>query len=558
MLRLKQLIILLICLLVSMNIYAQEAQDEPATGPSEPENTEIILPPMYLEIEDLSVEDINAVIPDEDSVYLSAVDMDLPEPGDITIPVEVFAVSGMEVPSARTDGDEPADSFFSESTIGLGTAYNITGDINLYKIGGQPDFRLRYYHDGYDGFAGQDAGEGYSFREELIEAEMNYTGENLSSDIILDYNEIETGLQGQADYSSMTHRIAELDTVISWMLLENLELTGGLDASAAGMTLNSGTSLGCNVYTLNPEAGLWFGGTNLKAGLHLGYDLEGSFPLASQAGLFAASQLLDVSLGFVGIVSEELKLEAEAGVLLEDYATFLFPFDATVSGTVGGVFDYSLGGGYKAEQLDYNDLWDDYAYTSAPYDSATLSSLPVTHGWFGGGNFSWNITDDFAVKTAASFSSLTDALMPGTSTLTGLGSLETYDCTSLTTSAELFFRFTDDFSVTAGWEGQLLEEIDLFAPLHRFYADVEINSEDQNMGIVTKAEFNIYDSTQTWYVNDWLPELGFEAYLRFSDSLMLSVLAEDLASGLLTGGRYSWNGYLDRGLFLQIKTKISL
>ena len=137
MLKNKELTIaLLLLLLFPTFIYAAEQDaDTPVTGPSEPESTEIILPPMYLEIEDLSVDDINAVIPDEDSIYLSAVDMPLPEPGDISIPASVFAVSGPDIPEVQFPDGTAGTSFFSEGTIGAGSSYNITGDINLYRIG---------------------------------------------------------------------------------------------------------------------------------------------------------------------------------------------------------------------------------------------------------------------------------------------------------------------------------------------------------------------------------------------------------------------------------------
>ena len=41
----------------------------PLSGPEEPEQTEIILPRMYLEIEDLTIEEIDAVVPDDTAVY---------------------------------------------------------------------------------------------------------------------------------------------------------------------------------------------------------------------------------------------------------------------------------------------------------------------------------------------------------------------------------------------------------------------------------------------------------------------------------------------------------
>ena len=61
----------LMMLLPAFSIFAQDSGGQGAedlTGPEKPVQTEIILPKMYLEVEDLTIEEINAVIPDDSDV----------------------------------------------------------------------------------------------------------------------------------------------------------------------------------------------------------------------------------------------------------------------------------------------------------------------------------------------------------------------------------------------------------------------------------------------------------------------------------------------------------
>ena len=534
------------------------ADNGPSSGPGEPSETEIILPEMYLEIEDLSIEEINAVIPDDDAVLLSSLELPLPEPGQIEIPAEVFAVTDSGAPTSISAGTgAQSASFFSEGTIGAGTAANITGDINLYHIGEQPDFRLRYFHDSYDGFAGHEAGEGYSAREELIEAELNYDDEKLSADATVSYSELETGLQGQTDYFSMTRRIPTLTSDIEWMLLDKLKLTGSIDAGTAGLQLNSVlVPLGFRTFNIAPEAGIVFGSDKLNIGAKLNYDVSGELGGSIVQGLGGG-------LFFTVEPAEIFRLYAEADLLWDNYSQLYFPFEVEMSGTASS-FNYSIGGGYKSYYTDWNDLWDILPAAGGPQNTDSLGSMPLTHGWYGEGGFRWNLTDRFALSFSTDFSAFTNVLIPEASTLTGFYSFRTEDAVWLSTGAGFNWKMFDNLTLNASWEGQLLEQYNLYLPRHLFTSGLELTSEDRDMGIIGDLEFRIYDeSAQSWYTNDWIPYIGLEAYMRIADGFVLSVSGSDLAAGILSSGRNAWkvsadSAYLDKGTTLQAKIKISL
>ncbi len=532
----------------------EKPQADLRSGPVEPTETEIILPEMYLEIEDLTIEEINAVIPDEDEVMLSSIELQLPQPDEIEIPTAAFAVDGSAAPASYYGtGRSPESSFFSESTIGVGTSANITGDINLYHIGEQPGFRLRYFHDSYDGFAGSEAGKGYSAREELIEAELNYSTDQLSGDMFITYNEYENGLQGKAgEYTALTRRIPGLNTDIAWTPAEKISLTGILDARALGMQLNAvDDPLGFYSWSLAPEAEFLYGTEALQAGVKINYGLE-SF--LNGGGI---SQSLGGGLLFSAEPAPVFRISAEADVFWDNWQKVYFPFSVALSGT-SSTFDYSLSGGFRAFFRDRAELWDVYPAAGGPEAAASMGSIPLTSGWFGEGGIRWNITDSLIVRYSADFSVYENALKPTPSALSGFYSVSAGSTVCLGTSAKVYWKVSDVLSVNAGWSGQLLEQMDWYKPRHLVDTSVELTSRDRNMGITGDVELRIYDPEQIWYSTYWVPYIGLEGYLRISDGFIFSLSGKDLAAGALSEGRAVWGEYLDMGTRLQAKIKISL
>ncbi|MDC7225244.1 MAG: hypothetical protein PQJ61_00610 [Spirochaetales bacterium] len=535
-------------LFTAASIFAAEGD---ITGPDEPAETEIILPRMYLEIEDLTIEEIDAVIPDDAAVMLSSIELPLPEPDQIVIPAEAFALSDSDVPGiiTTTDAGQQGSSFFSEGTIGAGTSAHITGDINLYHIGSQPDFRLRYFHDSSDGFAGSEAGEGFSSREELIEAELNYTDEALSADILIDYNEFENGLQGQTDYFSVTRRIPELAGGATWQLSDLFSLTGEVDAFIASMQLNDLSPASYSTYAISPEAGILLGSDKYNTGLSLNYELNGPSGGVDQQ-LGAA---LDFSLNPVDIFNAD----GEVGILWDNYSSLYYPFQLELSGTASS-FEYEISGGYSAFYRDRREIWEIFPAAAGPESEASLGDIPLTTGWDVFAGFRWNLSDNMRINASAGFSKFENALMPTGSAVSGFSSFSAVDSTCLDASVGIYLKITENFDMSAGWEGQLLDDMDWFSPRHLFTGSAEMKSADRDMGIIGDISLSIYDEEQSWYTNDWMPELGLEGYIRLSEGFVFSVTAKDFAAGLLENGRTAWGDYLEEGAMLQAKIKMSL
>ncbi|MDC7125239.1 MAG: hypothetical protein PQJ46_06720 [Spirochaetales bacterium] len=524
---------------------------EVESGPAEPDSTDIILPEMYLEIEDLTIEEIDAVIPDDDSVMFLSIETTLPEPEQIKIPAEAFAVDSLKVPgSSEENNADNNTSFYCEGTIGGGTSANITGDINLYHIGQQPDFRLRYFHDGYDGFAGNQAGMGFSSREELIEAEADYTGDALSLKGLLSYNELEDGLQGQADYFTLTRRIADLSTEASWYIVDKLNLSGNLGAGYTGYQLNSLSPLSYNSLDLLPEVVLTYGTEKINFGGQINYkfdwELDNSFNQDLGAGLF-----------FNADFSQYFRIATNAGILWNNFNNFYVPFDIELSGT-GSIFDYSVSGGYKCFYYDITELWDIFPAAAGPAVEEALGELPLTRGWFAEGEFTLNPLDILSLFVNADFSYYENAIKPTDSLLTGFNSFSSVDSVCLTLGTGFLWDITNLVSLNMSWSSQILEDMDWYKPRHSLSLGADFISPNEKFGLSGDLAFNIYDEEQTWYYNDWVPVIGFEGYFRISPGFVISLSVDDVLAGVLSSGRHLWGNYLDMGTVAQLKVKISL
>ena len=486
---------------------------------------------------------------------LSSLELPLPEPGQIEIPAEAFALSDADAPGTLTAAGSntgEGSSFFSEGTIGAGTSAHISGDINLYHIGEQPDFRLRFFHDSLDGFSGSVAGEGYSSREELIEAELNYSDDSISSDILARYNEFEDGLQeNRGDYYTVTRRSPELESDLNWQFADLFALTGGLDASLDNLLLNGAAPLSFYLFSVKPEAGIIFGKEDLNLGLTFKYAVAGHGDGGSPV------QQLGGALSFVAEPASIIHINGEVELLWSNYNALYFPFEIGLSGS-SLIFEYELTGGYSAEYFDRSDAWGIFPSAAGPVSAASLGSLPLTTGWYIDGGLSWNLSDRLSFRASAGFSSMVNAVMPSASSLNGFNSLTATDSNCLDAGAGLYMKITEGLNFSADWSGQLLSDLDWFRPRHELTGEFELTSADKNLGLTGNLAFNIYDENQTWFVNDWIPAVGLEAYLRLSEGFVLSVSGSDLAAGLVEGGRNLWNGYLDKGTMFQAMIKISL
>ena len=125
----------------------------PAVAPGEPE---IIMPQVILQVEDLSVEKVEAQLPPEEEL--------LPPVRTIpTLSEGELAVGEPTIPAAPVEAEGPSRPsndrlLSSEVQLGAGTVNMIMGSVALKTLGPDPRFSLQFHHETLDGFGGHAAG----------------------------------------------------------------------------------------------------------------------------------------------------------------------------------------------------------------------------------------------------------------------------------------------------------------------------------------------------------------------------------------------------------------
>ena len=182
---------------------AQEAEPgAQGAGDTAPEEPDIVLPEVILRIEDFSVEDVEAVLPEDEELLPRERQVPLPEAGELDVgepasPLEIG--EAREVPEGG-----PASILSAQAVLGAGSMNHVYSMISLNRVGREPRFRLRFLNETLDGIAGAETGSGFDFRQYSLDGEMRFPiGDwTFRGDGVL--KEEERGLQrlSPADYAS--------------------------------------------------------------------------------------------------------------------------------------------------------------------------------------------------------------------------------------------------------------------------------------------------------------------------------------------------------------------
>jgi len=206
------------------------ARINPAAGPGEPD---LILPQMILQVEDLSVENVEALLPPEEEML----------PPVRTIPVlseGELAVGEPSVPAAATESEGPAlaqnqRQLSADAQIGTGSTNMILGSVDLTTLGPDPRLSVQFHHESLDGFDGHSPGSGFNTRDDNLDGGLKFRLGGADASLAGGFKEDETGLQGLSGggYSSALSRAfsgsASLSgTAADWLTL-SAGAEGGLD-----------------------------------------------------------------------------------------------------------------------------------------------------------------------------------------------------------------------------------------------------------------------------------------------------------------------------------------
>lgn len=514
----------------------------PAVMPGEPQ---IIMPQVILNLEDLSVETVQAQLPPEEDL--------LPPVRPVPVLTEgELAVGEPVIPAAPVEGEGPSPSpnqrlLAAEIQLGAGTLSMISGSVSLKTLGPDPRFSLAFQHQTLDGFAGHSPGSGFNTRTDGLDGGLKFGIGGVATDLSGTFTEDENGLQGVANTGAYTSALsrtisgsASFSGSIDWLTLTATG-AGGLDtltmqgpAPQSSSEVHIAPSLGAQAKFGIVKIGLdadygyrsdWYlgGGQDylhrLRVGPSLSVDLPANFVIAGSVAWFANTSGLS-----------------------------RFPFSLSVTGTPVDFLTLSLEGGYKVVTYDAHDILAASAF-------AQPTPLSDDRGWYGASSVQLSLTRDLSASVKATFYQSEQmpfgSVTPGAAT--GLFAVTQGPGRELLLNSGLRWGITSYISLSGGWNHEFLDR-PLFTPIDQLTGGIlGLDPAGRFGGGVTVAFGPAADGTLQQ------PLLHLSAFWKIIQQLKLQLDADDLLAPLV-GSRWilASNAYVTPGFRLSLSLGMSL
>jgi len=509
----------------------------------EPEEPEIVLPSIILEIEDLSIESVTAALPEEEELLPPELRFPLPEAGELEVaePQMDFTIPETGAPVYQV---KEGKYLTAEAVLGTGTSNQFYSRISLYFLGEKPEGKILYQHETVDGFSSKSPGSGYNMREDRVESFLNFNLWDIDLRTEGAFNDRERGLQGNGDFYSKINRFIDAGLEGEYRLNDRFILKGSFEASSANQLLTKvipGTEE-VNEYYISTSFGGEFQFTRGLFGILPSFSYR-SIP--EYPGLSLGRSLVQ---GYFGVdLSEVYRLDGTLGWFWSKKSGHLVPFDLTLSALISDFLSLSIGGGYRIPEYNLADIFMEYPLGNIP------STLEDNHGWFFDVRTNWIPFQGWIIDAGLFY--MNNSSMPNflktVNENTGLFPFYQVPAHRLSVDIGARWIISDSFSARAGLESEVLEKPE-FYPEHRITLDMNMIEKQGKYGGGATLDFSTG-------VNDFIqaPLLDLSGFYRLGEFVRFVVEASDLLYPLLDGPRYYWYPYVDPGFTLSMKVHIN-
>jgi len=516
--------------------FAQEA---------EPEEPEIVLPRVILEIEDLSVEAISAGIPEEELIP-QTLEVPLPEPEDLQIVEPSIMLSFPDAEGSALMQEEGKYLNF-EGVLGVGSRNNFMGSFSLYQFERAPEGKLLFGHEVYDGLSGFEEGSGYNLRRDDFEGMVGFDIKKLGVDIEGSFYDHERGLQGLGEYYSKISRYGTALGGLKYPFGDRFTLGFDLGADVSTQLLTAAGSTAPDPDKVNEYLAFTTltGRYNFERG-YVGLVPGFSYRDGGDSGAYSLTRshvkgIFGVDLGNV------TRLEGDAGWFWSDASGHLFPFSLAVSTYPTDLFSLNLSGGYKLDEYNLNTVFEGYPYADTP------TELFDNYGWFFDVSSHIHVARSWIIYVGLSFMDSSGMLTTTDTTdpITGLFPIGQREASQLEAEAGLRWNPSMRFSAYVSWIYEILDRPQ-FYPAHSFNLELNWFGYSGKWGVD-------FTSIQEIGVNDFVqaPIVDLSAYYRVAEFIRLAGELNDIVNLAMDEPRYDWYPYVDVGFQVAFKVYIN-
>jgi hypothetical protein len=505
------------------------------TGIAEPADPEIVLPPIVLEIEDLSVERVEAKLPPEEELLPPAREAPLVDVGDLVIADPSVPTSPGAAGSSTTG---TRDRFVAaEVSLGAGTLNHVVGSVALKTLGGVPRFAVDFAHEALDGRGANPLATGYGRRTDELSGSLSLTAGAFDLGLSGSFEEAEHGFQDQSLlFLNRLSRSLDAEATASARAGEWLTIAAVLAAGSDSITLEgSGALRQESEYRLAPSLTLDARFKKVRFGLSARYTLR-----SSTSGGASELHRFATVLAFGADLTSSLLLDGSVGWFGSSAGANLVPFEIRLTGTPLPFLTLALGGGFRATPQDMGDVLALHPFVDP--------ALPADDSaWFADGSLRLTFTKDLSASVRAEVSS-SSALLdagPASDAATGLFPLEQRRGTRVSTDVGMRWGITQEISLSASLAHEWLP-IAILVPGDRLLVELAGLQAAGRWGGNLSVDFTV---PQPQAGGLQLPVVSASGFLAVSDVVTLQLGAADVLAPLLPGairidiGAYSAPGF---------------
>jgi hypothetical protein len=518
----------------------------PSVGPGEPE---IVLPQVILQIEDLSVEKVEAQLPPEDELLPPERRIPVLNEGELAIGEPVLPAAGVATEGAVPQARDRL--LTSDIDLGAGSANHILGSIALKTLGKDPRFSLSFNHETLDGFSGRAPGSGFNLRNDDLDGTLKFGIGSFNTEIGGSFSENESGLQGNSPtFLSRLGRTLAGTVNFSVVPLDWLTLSAGARGGGDSLTLQGGIPPTYTGFWVNPSLAAQARFGAVRFGLESRYWFR-SDPVTTVPG--GQLHRFQAAATFGADLPATFTVDASGGWFVNSTGLSVFPFSLTLSATPLQFLTFSVSGGYRVVTYDMHDVM-----AVSPF--ALPVSLADDRGWFGDASLQISLTRSFDLTFKGSYMA-SEALPLGSFTLdpgTGLLPSSSAPGQQLSTEAGIRWALSPAFSLSAGWTHQYMA-VAFFTPLDSMKFELlGLEPGGRFGGSLSATLASATGGTPPAPVLQ-LPVVRLSGFWKISEAVRLQLDGDDLLWPLLPGGsRVDVGPYAAPGLRITGSIGISL
>lgn len=510
---------------------------------------DMVLPPMFFEIEDRTKENVKTALPTDEKfqeIALPELSTPMPDPtekGFQTEQIDTFLTQishqgGLKSSTVTTKSPIPVRF---EGTAGLGTIGQV--DLGFRLFGNTPfsQFGFSATHQSRDGFSFRPWGGEFYDRHDHFTGSHSFQKKIFSNDFQATLTsrgfgtqQLSTKHHGWEDiYFTFKERFGLSVETLRWEAIVDFDL---------GHRFQEDVKKGQLELFVNPRTALEIRLPQTRLRLEGGYGWVGSF-FEKKHGhsadiLFEFDRELPKAVnlgGGLGLFWESNSHESAYGVNLKGFS---IPFYLQLYGSGGDFFRYKIKGGFENQRQSYVQLSRQYRYLAPEI-------LPSLSGWFAQGEFDFRIKQwglislgiDFQRKSGTVLideqKTNAAALIPFT---VGVKNL-------LYGSVKGEFTPIKDLKLSVGWEGSLL-------PFSQYFLKPFQQLEAALTYTIAQKWFTFHtDLLFEHYQRSYIPQWNLEGRFVLDNHFSLVLGLEDLLAPIYKEGRPSiWGQYLQSGL----------